>query len=77
MNKRTVIAILSGILAAGVVCLIVGLCVYLTSKSNAISLILGLFALITGGIMAAAAGIGLAIVGIAHLITKLNDKSEK
>ena len=66
-----------GILAAGLVCLIVGLCVYFTANNNAISLIIGLFTIITGVLMAGAAAIVLAIIGIVHLITILGNKTDK
>ncbi len=43
MNKKTIIAVMSGALAAGLVCLIIGLIVYFTANGNIISLITGLF----------------------------------
>lgn len=74
MSKKTIIAVLSGVLAAGLLCLIVGLIVYHTAKGNVISLIIGLFVTATGIIIAAAAFLALAVTLLVILLNKNKNK---
>lgn len=59
-----------GMLAAGVMCAIIGLIVYLTANKNAVQLLIGLFCLCLGGAMVAVAGIVLLILLIISKTSK-------
>ena len=70
MNKKTAIAVISGVLAAGVLCAVVGIIVYFTANSNAISLLIGLFTIFTGSIIAGIAAVVLVVILLIALINK-------
>ncbi len=76
MNKKAIVAVFCGALAAGVLCLVAGLIVYYTAKGNVVSLLIGLFTIATGIIIAAAAVLALIIVFIIILVTKSKNKNE-
>ncbi|MDE6373404.1 MAG: hypothetical protein K2L72_02800, partial [Clostridia bacterium] len=72
---KTVIALMCGVLVAGLVCLAVGLITYFTANGNAISVIIGMFTIAGGGVIAAAATLVLIIILIVSaVIKKRNDK---
>lgn len=77
MNRKIAAAIMGGVLAAGVICLIVGLIVYFKAHGNLVSVVIGLFASAVGIVMTATAVIVLIIVGLIHLIIKLKNKEEE
>lgn len=52
MNRKSVTAIALGVLAAAIVCIIVGIILYFAAQKNAILLIVGLFMIFMGSIMA-------------------------
>ncbi|MDE7076076.1 MAG: hypothetical protein K2O62_02005 [Clostridia bacterium] len=70
MNKKTALALICGVLAAGILCAIVGIIVYFTANSNAISLLIGLFTIFTGSIIAGIAAVVLIVMLIITLIIK-------
>lgn len=70
MDRKTATYIMFGMLAAGVLCGIIGLIVYLTANTNAIQLLVGLFCLCLGGAMAAVAGVVLLILLIISKASK-------
>lgn len=70
MSRKTLLAVMGGVLAAGLVCLAVGLITYFTSRGNAISVLIGMFTIASGSIMAAAAALILIIILIINAITK-------
>lgn len=74
MNKRALLLVAGGICAAGLLCFLVGLIVYLTQKGNAIPVILSLFAMASGLIIAAVAAIVLIVMLIVNLIAKKKNK---
>lgn len=74
MNKKQLCAVIGGVGVAGLICFIVGLIVYLTSVGKPIAIIISLFAIATGAIITAIAGIVLLIMLITYLITKKKDK---
>lgn len=74
MNKKTAFALICGVLAAGVLCAIVGIIVYFTANSNAISLLIGLFTIFTGAIIAGIAAVVLIVLLIIVLINKNRNK---
>ncbi len=76
MNKKNIIAVMSGALAAGLVCLITGLIVYFTANGNIISLITGLFTTAVGIIVSVAAAIVLIITVTIYLISKYKNKNK-
>ena len=76
MNKKTIIAVMGGVLAAGIVCLITGLIVYFTANGNIIALITGLFTTAVGIIISVAAAIVLTITLIIYLISKHKNKNQ-
>ncbi len=77
MARKTVLNIAFGILAAGLVCLIIGLSVFFALPENVISRIVSLFAMIMGGIMAAV-GLVLAVaLLVAQAISKARNKDKK
>ncbi|MCM1437975.1 MAG: hypothetical protein NC131_02015 [Roseburia sp.] len=76
MNKKIIILVLCGVLAAGLLCLIVGLIVYDTAKTNVLSLIIGLYAIISGIIIAAAALIALLVTVTVILILRAKNKDK-
>ncbi len=65
MNKKTFLYIFAGVVAAGILCLVIGLIVHYAVSANAIVTIVSLFAMIAGGIMA---GIGLIALLICLLL---------
>ena len=73
MNKKTVTAILLGLLAAAVVCIIAGVIMYFCAKSNAILLLIGLFSIFIGSFMAIVPLIILIIILITSKISKKNN----
>ena len=73
MNRKTVTAILLGLLAAALVCVIAGIIMYFCAKSNAILLLVGLFAIFMGSFMA----IVPLIILIVNLITAKISKKNK
>ena len=74
MNKKVLLAIAGGVCAAGLVCFLVGLIVYFTTKGNPIPVIISLFAMASGLIIAAVAAIVLLITLTVTLITKSKNK---
>lgn len=74
MNKKAIVTVLCGVLAAGLLCLIIGLIVYFTAKGNVLSLVLGLFITATGIIIAAAALTVLLVTLLVILIKKNKNK---
>lgn len=74
MNKKPLFLAAGGVCAAGLVCFIVGLIVYFTEKGNAIPVLISLFAMATGVIIAAVAAIVLLATLIVTLITKSKNK---
>ncbi|MDE7256428.1 MAG: hypothetical protein K2N50_00520, partial [Clostridia bacterium] len=67
MNRKVLLLVAGGVCAAGLLCFIVGLIVYFTNRGNAIPVIISLFTMATGVIIAAVA----AVVLIAALIVAL------
>lgn len=65
-----------GMLAAGIICLIVGFCVYFAAKTNVVALLTGMFAVAMGAIIAGAAVIVLIIFLIITLIAKAKNKKD-
>lgn len=76
MDRKTLFIILCGVLAAGIVCLIVGLIVFLAVKNNVVSMLVSLFAIISGALMAAIAGVALLIIFIVNLVKKSKSETE-
>lgn len=74
MSKKTLLLVVGGVCAAGLLCFLVGLIVYLTNKGNAIPVIISLFAMASGAIIAAAGAIVLTVTLIITLITKSKNK---
>ncbi|MDE5766441.1 MAG: hypothetical protein K2I17_04675 [Clostridia bacterium] len=74
MNKKTAFALICGVLAAGVLCAIVGIIVYFTANNNAISLLIGLFTIFTGAIITGIAAVVLLVLLIIVLINKNRNK---
>ena len=74
MRKKTIVAVFGGIFAAGLLCLIVGLIVYFTANGNVMALIIGLFTIATGAIIAAAALLALLITFLVMLISRNKNK---
>ncbi len=70
MHKKALVLAAGGVCAAGLVCFIVGLIVYLTEKGNAIPVIISLFAMATGILIFVAAAVVLIVALIINLITK-------
>lgn len=78
MNKRSVIAVISGVLAAGILCAVIGIIVYFTADGKALSLLIGLLTIFSGLIIAGAAIIVLLIILIVWLINRSkNNEREK
>lgn len=78
MNKRTAVAVICGVLAAGILCAITGIVVYFTANGKAISLLIGLFTIFTGSIITGIAAIVLITILIMWLINKRkNNKQEE
>ncbi|MDE7400694.1 MAG: hypothetical protein K2N17_01435 [Clostridia bacterium] len=76
MNKKTAFALICGVLAAGVLCAIVGIIVYFTANNNAISLLIGLFTIFTGAIIAGIAAVVLIVLLSIVLINKNRNKEK-
>lgn len=74
MSKKALFLTAGGIFAAGFLCFIVGLIVYFTQKGNAVPVIISLFAMATGLIIAAVAAAVLLVTLIVTLITKSKNK---
>ncbi len=74
MNKKALFLAAGGVCAAGLLCFVVGLIVYLTQKGNAIPVILSLFAMATGVLLDVAAAVVLIITLIIVLITKSKNR---
>ena len=74
MDRKTATYLMFGMLAAGVLCAIIGLIVYLTANTNPVQLLIGLFCLCLGGAMVAVAGIVLLIILIISKTSKKNNK---
>lgn len=74
MSKKVLFLIAGGVCAAGLVCFIVGLIVYFTQKGNAIPVIISLFAMAAGLIIAAVAAVVILVTLIVFLITKSKNK---
>lgn len=70
MNKNAILALMIGVLSAGLICLAVGLTVYFTAHGNAISVIVGMFTIAIGGVMSAVAALILIIIVIINAIQK-------
>ncbi|MDE7163006.1 MAG: hypothetical protein K2O44_02895 [Clostridia bacterium] len=77
MNKKTALAVVCGVLAAGILCAIVGIIVYFTANSNALSLLIGLFTIFTGAIITGIATVVLIVLLIIGLITKNKNKDKE
>ncbi|MDE6690741.1 MAG: hypothetical protein K2K04_02110 [Clostridia bacterium] len=74
MSKKALFLAVGGVCAAGLLCFFVGLIVYLTNKGNAIPVIISLFAMSAGAIIAAASAIILLVTLIITLITKSKNR---
>lgn len=74
MSKKALLALAGGVCAAGLLCFIIGLIVYFTQKGNAVPVIISLFAMASGLIIAAVAAIVLVVTLIVTLITKSKNK---
>lgn len=74
MNKKLIVAVLCGVLAAGLLCLTVGLIVHFTAKGNVVAHIIGLFIIASGTILAAAALLALTVALLVILITRNKNK---
>lgn len=74
MNKKPLLLVAGGVCAAGLICFLVGLIVYLTQKGNAVPVIISLFAMASGVIIAAVAAIVLTATLIVSLISKKKNK---
>ena len=74
MNKKAIVAVLCGVLAAGLLFIVVGLIVHFTAKSNVVAHIVGLFIIASGIILAAAAILALTVALLVILITKNKNK---
>ncbi|MDE5789530.1 MAG: hypothetical protein K2H78_03835 [Clostridia bacterium] len=70
MNRKTALAVICGVLAAGVLCAVVGIIVYFTASNNALSLLIGLFTIFTGAIIAGIAAVVLVVLLIIMLISR-------
>lgn len=74
MSKKAVFMVAGGVCAAGLLCFIIGLIVYLTSYGNAVPVIISLFAMAMGAIIAVSGGIFLIVTLTVTLITKSKNK---
>lgn len=74
MNKKPFLFIFAGVVAAGLLCLIVGLIVFYAVTGNAVATIVSLFAIIAGSIMG---GIGLISLLIVILLTVIGRKKAR
>lgn len=74
MNRKTVVAISLGILAAAIICIIAGVVCYSMASKNAILFLIGLFMILMGIIMASVPLIILLIVLITIIISKAKNK---
>ena len=74
MNKKLLLWVAVGVCAAGLICFFVGLIVYLTQKGNALPVIISLFAMATGAMMAAISALVLLFLLIVALIDKSKNK---
>lgn len=72
MNRKTVTAIALGVLAAAAACIIAGLIMYFTATHNAVLLLIGIFMIAMGSIMAIVPLIFLIIVLISVIAAKKN-----
>ena len=72
MNKKSVTAILLGLLAAAIICVIAGIIMYFCAKSNAILFLVGLFMIFLGSFMAIVPLIILIVFLITAKISKKN-----
>jgi hypothetical protein len=87
MNKKSIRAILIGVLTAGIVCLLAGMIVYLVSVNTQIASnvanysqlvrqkqfasLMGIFLMITGGVFATPPMITLIVMAVASLVRKI------
>lgn len=76
MNRKTIIAVICGMLTAGLVFLIAGLIAFFAVKGNMLAYMLGLFAIFFGALMAGFSLIGLAITLSVWAIQKSKIKKE-
>lgn len=74
MNKKAFLAIIGGVLSAGLICFVAGLIVYKTNIGNPVPVIISLFAMATGLIIAAVAAIVMIVTLIVTLINKSKNK---
>ena len=72
MNKKLVFALIIGILCAGLVCLLVGIIVRFCVTGNAVALLVSVFTIIFGAIVAGVALLVLLILLLMSAITKSN-----
>lgn len=72
MNKKLVFALIIGILCAGLVCLLVGIIVRFCVTENAVALLVSVFTIIFGAIVAGVALLVLLILLLMSAITKSN-----
>lgn len=70
MNRKTVVFISLGILAAAVLCTVAGLIVYFTAHTNPVLFLVGIFMIAMGVIMASVPIIILIVILIITLIEK-------
>lgn len=76
MNKKVAYALMIGIICAGLVCLIVGLIVRFTVTDNVIALLVSIFTIIFGSMMAGIALFTLLLVLLISAITKSKNEKE-
>ena len=74
MNRKALYLAAGGVCAAGLLCFFVGLIVYLINKGNAIPVIISLFAMAAGLIIAAVAAVVMLVTLLVFLITKSKNK---
>ena len=74
MSRKTLLAIICGALAAGLVCLVAGLILYFTIKANPIALFIGVFMVAMGVFMSAVAILMLIILLVVNLVSKHKNK---
>jgi len=72
MNRKSVLALTLGILAAAIACVIAGMICYFTAARNAILLLVGIFMMIMGSLMATVPLILLALILISAIHSKRN-----
>lgn len=74
MSKKVLFLVAGGVCAAGLLCFLVGLIVYFVTKGKAIPVIISLFAMATGIIIAAFAASVLIVTLIVTLITRTKNR---